>query len=175
MTYMKFKQLSVSIWKEIRIAAPLGAQNFSINAFGYKVFILILHAGCKVHCLVGHLERLASLDEDPVLSSDPGAHHDGRWGRQPQRAGASDGQHGDRRLEGKADDNLHLGDVGVVTLRGRGRVNGAHPHESGFCLARENTDVLTGKLSLTMSKSTNPIASQATSVSRDTMTMKGTK
>lgn len=71
---------------------------------------------------MGHLQRLASLDEDPVLSSDPGAHHHGCRGRQPQRARAGDGQDCDGRLEGKADDDLRVGDVRVVALRGGERV-----------------------------------------------------
>ena len=66
---------------------------------------------------MGHLQWLPSFDEDPVLSPDPRAHHDSRRGRQPQRAGASDGQNCDGRLEGEADDDLGLGDVLVVTLQ----------------------------------------------------------
>lgn len=73
-------------------------------------------AGRKVHCLVGHLQRFASFYEDPVLSSDPRAHHDRRRGRQPQRAGAGNGQDCDGRLEGKADDDLGFGDALVVAL-----------------------------------------------------------
>lgn len=69
-----------------------------------------------MHCLVGHLQWLAPFNEDPVLSSNPCAHHDSCRGCQPQRAGAGDGQNRDGRLEGKADDNLRLGDVLVVTL-----------------------------------------------------------
>lgn len=65
---------------------------------------------------MGHLQRLASFDEDPVLSSNPCAHHDSCRGCQSQRAGASDGQHGDGGLEGEADDNFRLGDVLVITL-----------------------------------------------------------
>lgn len=71
-----------------------------------------------VCCLVRHLQRLASFDQDPVLSADPGANHDGGRGRQPQGAGAGNGQDGDGGLEGEADDDLGPGDVLVVTLRG---------------------------------------------------------
>ena len=73
----------------------------------------------KCICLVCHLQRLASFDEDPVLSSDPCAHHHSCRGCQPQRAGAGNGQNSDGRLEGKSDDNFRFGDVGVITLRGR--------------------------------------------------------
>lgn len=69
-----------------------------------------------MHCLVGHLQRLASFDQDPVLSANPCAHHDSCGGRQPQRAGAGNGQDGDGGLEGKANDDFGLGDVLVVTL-----------------------------------------------------------
>lgn len=65
---------------------------------------------------MGHLQRLSPFNEDPVLSSDPCAHHHSCRGRQPQRAGAGDGQDCDGRLEGKADDDLGLGDALVVTL-----------------------------------------------------------
>lgn len=71
-----------------------------------------------MYCLVGHLQRLASFNEDPVLSSNPGAHHDSCWRCQPQRAGAGNGQNCDGRLEGKADNNFRLGDVLVITLWG---------------------------------------------------------
>lgn len=67
-------------------------------------------------CLVCHLQRLASFNQDPVLSSNPSADHYGCRGRQPQRAGAGDGQNSDRCLEGEADDDFGLGDVLVVTL-----------------------------------------------------------
>lgn len=67
---------------------------------------------------MGHLQRLASFDQDSVLSSDTCSHHDGCWGCQPQRAGAGDGQNSNGRLEGKADDNFRLGYVLVITLRG---------------------------------------------------------
>lgn len=67
---------------------------------------------------MGHLQRLPSFDQDPVLSSDPCAHHDGCRGRQPKGAGAGDGQDGDGSLEGEADDDLRFGDVLVVTLPG---------------------------------------------------------
>lgn len=66
--------------------------------------------------LVSHLQRLAAFNEDPVLSPDARAHHDGCRGGQPQRAGAGDGQNGDGRLEGEADDDFRLGDFLVVTL-----------------------------------------------------------
>ena len=69
-----------------------------------------------MHCLVGHLQRLASFDEDPVLSSDTRAHHDSSRGCQAQRAGAGDGQNRDGGLEGEAHDDLGIGDVLVVTL-----------------------------------------------------------
>lgn len=67
-------------------------------------------------CLVGHLQRFPSLDEDAVLGSDPRAHHDSCWGCQAQRAGAGDGQDCDGGLEGEADNNICLGDVLIVTL-----------------------------------------------------------
>ena len=75
-----------------------------------------LGAECKVHCLMGHLQWLASFNEDPVLGSDTCAHHDGRRGCQPQGAGAGNGQDSDGRLESKADDHFCLGNVLVVTL-----------------------------------------------------------
>ncbi len=65
---------------------------------------------------MGHLQRLASFDEDPILSSNPCAHHDSRRGCQPQRAGAGDGQNCYGSLEGEADDDLRFGDALVVTL-----------------------------------------------------------
>lgn len=63
-----------------------------------------------------HLQRLASFNEDAVLSADPRANHDRRRSCQPQRAGAGDGENGDGRLEGEANDDLCLGDALVVTL-----------------------------------------------------------
>lgn len=82
--------------------------------------LITAEAGCKD--LVCHLQWLASFNEDPVLSSDSCAHHYSCRGCQPQRAGAGNGQNCDGCLKGKADDDLRLGDVLVVTLRGRERV-----------------------------------------------------
>lgn len=67
--------------------------------------------------LVGHLQRLASFDEDAILGSHPGAHHDRRGRGQAQGAGAGDAQHRDGCLERKTDDHLCLGDVLVVGLK----------------------------------------------------------
>lgn len=69
--------------------------------------------------LVGHLQRLASLDEDAVLGGHPSAHHDGRGRGQAQGAGAGDAEHRDGRLERKADDHLCLGDMLVGGLKNR--------------------------------------------------------
>lgn len=65
---------------------------------------------------MGHLQRLASFNEDPVLSSNPCAHHDSCRSCQPQRAGAGNGQDSDGRLEGEADNNFCPGYVLVITL-----------------------------------------------------------
>lgn len=86
----------------------------SNDKIGHKV--ASKHVPGRVPCLVRHLQRLASFDENPILSADPRAHHHSRRGRQPQRAGAGDGQNRDGRLEGEANDNFRLGDVLVVTL-----------------------------------------------------------
>lgn len=76
------------------------------------------HQESEASHLMCHLQWLASFNEDSILSSDPRAHHDGSRGCQPQRAGAGDGENSDGCLEGEANDNLRLGDVLVVTLRG---------------------------------------------------------
>lgn len=70
----------------------------------------------KLRHLVSHLQRLASLDQNPILRSNPGSHHHCCRGCQAQRAGAGNGQNSDGRLEGEADDDLGLGDVLVVAL-----------------------------------------------------------
>lgn len=63
-----------------------------------------------------HLQWLASFNKNPILSTDPSARHDSCRGRQPERAGASNGQHCDGSLEGKAHNNLYLGDIGIIIL-----------------------------------------------------------
>ena len=59
---------------------------------------------------MGHLQGLASLDEDAILGGHAGAHHDGRGRGQAQGAGAGDAEHCDGRLEGESQDHLCLGD-----------------------------------------------------------------
>lgn len=107
----------------------LNYKTFVVTAFQWFwcVFDILIIKSNKLwviwaHCLVGHLQRLASFDQDPVLSSNPCAHHDSCRGCQPQRAGACNGQNCDGRLEGKADDDFRFGDVLVVALWGRERV-----------------------------------------------------
>lgn len=77
--------------------------------------------------LVGHLQGLASLDEDAVLGGYPGAHHDGRGRGQAQRAGAGDAEHRDGRLEREPQDHLCLGDTlaGDLTRGKRWRQGGS--------------------------------------------------
>lgn len=76
--------------------------------------------------LVGHLQRLAPLDEDAVPGSHAGAHHDCRGCGQAQGARAGNAQHCDGRLECKPDDYLCLGNMFVGNLkrgkRGKQRV-----------------------------------------------------
>lgn len=72
---------------------------------------------------MGHLQGLASLDEDAVLGGHTRAHHDGRGCGQAQRAGAGNAQHCDGRLEREPDDHLCLGDVLAGGLK-RGKRGG---------------------------------------------------
>ena len=76
---------------------------------------------------MGHLQGLASLDEDAVLGGYPGAHHDGRGRGQAQRAGAGDAEHRDGRLEREPQDHLCLGDTlaGDLTRGKRWRQGGS--------------------------------------------------
>ena len=59
---------------------------------------------------MGHLQGLASLDEDAILGGHASAHHDGCGRGQAQGAGAGDAEHRDGRLEGEPQDHLCLGD-----------------------------------------------------------------
>lgn len=70
----------------------------------------------QMHCLVGHLQWLASLNQDAILCSNSRAHHNSCRGCQPQRAGASNGQNSDGGLEGEANNYFCPGDVLVITL-----------------------------------------------------------
>lgn len=76
--------------------------------------------------LVGHLQRLAPLDEDAIPGSHASAHHDCRGCGQAQGAGAGNAQHCDGRLECKPDDHFCLGNMLVGGLkrgeRGKWRV-----------------------------------------------------
>lgn len=72
---------------------------------------------------MGHLQGLASLDEDAVLGGHARAHHDRRGRGQAQGAGAGDAQHCDGRLEGEPDDHLCLGEVLAGGLK-RGKRGG---------------------------------------------------
>lgn len=66
---------------------------------------------------MGHLQRLASLDEHAILGGHPSAHHDRRGRGQPQGTGAGNAQHCDGRLERKPEDDLCLGDALVGLLQ----------------------------------------------------------
>ena len=59
---------------------------------------LVKHNGFDV---VGTLQGVPSLDEDPAGSSHPSAHHDGCGGGQPQGTGAGYDQHRDAKQQGK--------------------------------------------------------------------------
>lgn len=77
-----------------------------------------------------HLQRLASFDQDTILGSHPGAHHNCCGCGQPQGAGAGNAQHGDGRLEGETDDHLCLRDMLARVLQRRETSDEAFREES---------------------------------------------
>lgn len=79
---------------------------------------------------MSHLQGLASFDEDTILGSHPGAHHNCCGCGQPQGARAGDAEHSDGRLEGKSDDHLCPRDMLVRVLWRRETSDGAFREES---------------------------------------------